>query len=482
MKWFHRLHRTLGQVLSVLFVLWFLSGFVMIYHNFPRITESERYHGLATCDTSACATADSLLRLLPAGRLTALALTTDGHGGVRLTYTSDGQTRTIGAHTTAEGRVAYDEILRYATRLNPAPILRVDTVRHLDRWLTYDRNLDDLPAYRFHYADASELYVSSRTGEGVQHSTRTDRFWAWIGAIPHWIYLFNLRHYTGLWRNTVIILSGVGALMCLFGLIVGVRMIVRQWRQRRRLGSPYRRPLYRWHHVLGLFFGLFVFTFAFSGMMSLQKVPQWLIRTHAPDLAVAASDRSLPLAPADYPLDYRQLLSAYNGQVQKIAWCGFGRRPYYRVVVSDSALCVDAATPDVRPLSLTAGEVEGFVRDLLPESHVQATLLRDYDDYYIHKRMQLPLPVYRLMADDPDRSSFYINPQTAEVRYFNANTRARKWTYQALHSFSVKWILDRPVLWHVLMFGSMVGGTIVSLTGLWLLLRRLRRKRSRKER
>ena len=65
------------------------------------------------------------------------------------------------------------------------------------------------------------------------------------------------------------------------------------------------------------------------------------------------------------------------------------------------------------------------------------------------------------------------------MRYFNANTRARKWTYQALHSFSVKWILDRPVLWHVLMFGSMAGGTIVSLTGLWLLVRRLRRPRKR---
>lgn len=479
MNLFHRLHRTLGQVLSVLFVLWFLSGFVMIYHNFPRITESERYHGLATCDTSAMATADSLLRLLPAGRLSALALTTDGRGGVRLTYTSDGQTHTIGAQTTADGRVAYDEILHYATRLNPSPIVRVDTVRHLDRWLTYDRNLDDLPAYRFHYADATELYVSSRTGEGLQHSTRADRFWAWVGAIPHWIYLFNLRHYTGLWRNVVIILSGVGALMCLFGLIVGVRMIVRQYRQRRRLGSPYRKPLYRWHHVAGLFFGLFVFTFAFSGMMSLQKVPQWLIRTHAPELASAASDRSLPLAPADYPLDYRKLLEAHNGRVQKIEWCGFGRRPYYRVVVGDSALCIDAATPDVRPLSLTESEVEGFVRDLLPDSRAQATLLRNYDDYYIHKRMQLPLPVYRLTVDDPDRSSFYVNPATAEVRYFNANTRARKWTYQALHSFSVKWILDRPVLWHVLMFGSMVGGTIVSLTGLWFLVRRLRRPRKR---
>ena len=214
-------------------------------------------------------------------------------------------------------------------------------------------------------------------------------------------------------------------------------------------------------------------------MMSLQKVPQWLIRTHAPELASAASDRSLPLAPTAYPLNYRQLLEAHNGRVQKIEWCGFGRRPYYRVVVGDSALCIDATTPDVRPLRLTDSEVMSFVRHLLPDSRVQATLLRDYDDYYIHKRMQLPLPVYRLTADDPDRSSFYINPATAEVRYFNANTRARKWTYQALHSFSVKWILDRPVLWHVLMFGTMVGGTMVSLTGLWFLVRRLRRPRKR---
>lgn len=33
------IHLILGLLLCVLFLMWFLSGFVMIYHSFPRASQ-----------------------------------------------------------------------------------------------------------------------------------------------------------------------------------------------------------------------------------------------------------------------------------------------------------------------------------------------------------------------------------------------------------------------------------------------------------
>ena len=41
-----RVHQLLGTALSILFVMWFLTGFVMIYHNFPKMQESVQRHAL----------------------------------------------------------------------------------------------------------------------------------------------------------------------------------------------------------------------------------------------------------------------------------------------------------------------------------------------------------------------------------------------------------------------------------------------------
>jgi hypothetical protein len=56
----------------------------------------------------------------------------------------------------------------------------------------------------------------------------------------------------------------------------------------------------------------------------------------------------------------------------------------------------------------------------------------------------------------------------------------RKWTYQALHSFSFKGLEYRGTLWQVLMYTLLVGGTIVSVTGIILAYRFSTRKRKRK--
>lgn len=479
-KALYKFHRILGTLLSILFMLWFLTGFVMIYHNFPKISDQEKYRGLSVIDASYSEEIDSLINYLSDANLhfETFLLKSKAEGKFLIEYGTKENYFIVNDKKQSINRQSFADIQDYATRLNHAPIIRVDTLNNLDRWVPYDKHYKDFPLYKFYYQDEnkSELYVSSQTGEGIQYSNTDSRFWAWMGAIPHWLYIFNLRHYTDIWKTVVIALSGIGSLMCLSGIIIAVRSFYKRYRRKKKIQSPYK-SIYKWHHVLGFIFGIFIFTFAFSGMMSLQKVPQWIIKTHNPQLEKNVNNNPLTILPNKYPLDYKDILEIYKGEIQKLEWSIYGDKPYYKIVMNDSLFFIDASVSNKSTkLYLTEDDVKKRIDKIHSGSNYKIELMTDYDNYYIHKRYKYPLPVYKVTVDDPDKSLYYINPETTETRYFNTNIRARKWTYQALHSFSIKWFLDRPVIWNILMWISMIGGTMVSITGVILSLRFIIRK------
>lgn len=477
-KYLYKFHRILGATLSILFILWFLTGFVMIYHNFPKINNSEKYRGISTIQNDNIPQIDSLIsKISQIEQIEYLSLKGQANGRFQLEYKADGNSFMLDHEGNEMNSQDFSEIRAYASKVNNAQIIRIDTVKSLDRWVTYDKHLKDFPLYKFYFLDEnqSELYVSSQTGEGIQYSNSNGRFWAWLGAIPHWLYIANLRHYTGLWKDIVIILSGIGSLMCIAGIAIGVRSFYKRYRNKRKLRSPYR-SIYKWHHILGFVFGIFMFTFAFSGMMSLQKVPQWIIKIHDPELEKKASSNTLCITPDEYPLDYHKILDKYNNKIQKLEWSSFGDLPIYKAVINDSLYFIDASSNQIRTLSLTEDNVRNKLSKVHHNNPFEIELIHEYDNYYIHKRKIYPLPVYKITLEDPDRSLYYINPKTGDTRYFNTNTKFRKWTYQALHSFSIKYLLDHPVLWNILMWTTMIGGTIVSITGGYLSLKFTKRK------
>lgn len=478
----YKFHRILGTILSILFVLWFFSGFVMIYHNFPKISDSEKYQGLACIDVNKLTSCDSLLSLqIPNKKIESWVLKANPDGSYLIEAKNKNNTYLIDQNSNWANRYTYAQIYDYASRLNKSKINKIDTINSLDRWLTYDKNKVDFPAYKFYYNDhlQSQLYVSSLSGEGVQYTNSDNRFWAWIGAIPHWLYIANLRHYTDLWKSVVIWLSGIGSLICITGLIIGFRSFYKRYKQKKEIQSPYKKLVYKWHHILGFIFGIFVFTFAFSGMMSLQKVPQWIIKTHNPDLQTAATYNPTNKSPLEYSLDYKTVLKKYAGSIKKLEWASFGDINYYKAIVGDSMYYIDATSNSVKPLYLTEDNLRKRLSAIHRDS-ISIELLQDYDNYYIHKRNKLPLPIYKVSVSDKDKSTYYINPYTAEISYFNQNTKTRKWTYQALHSFSIKWLLDRPVLWNIIMWTTMIAGTAISCSAIYLSYRVIRRKRRKK--
>jgi hypothetical protein len=48
------------------------------------------------------------------------------------------------------------------------------------------------PLWKFSWSNGEQIYVSSVTGDVVQDTTRASRFWAYLGAIPHWMYFTPL--------------------------------------------------------------------------------------------------------------------------------------------------------------------------------------------------------------------------------------------------------------------------------------------------
>ncbi|CAG5075001.1 hypothetical protein DYBT9623_05538 [Dyadobacter sp. CECT 9623] len=53
-KLFLVVHRYLGFALSLLFVIWFISGFAMMYVRYPTMRQHEKLQNLSPLDLSSC--------------------------------------------------------------------------------------------------------------------------------------------------------------------------------------------------------------------------------------------------------------------------------------------------------------------------------------------------------------------------------------------------------------------------------------------
>ena len=102
-------------------------------------------------------------------------------------------------------------------------------------------------------------------------TTARGRFWGYMGAVLHWTYFTPFRMKAWLWKWTIIWAALIGCVICVTGLVVGILRYSpgRRYRLKRvRSYSPYAGMLW-WHHYAGLIFGLFTFTWALSGALSL---------------------------------------------------------------------------------------------------------------------------------------------------------------------------------------------------------------------
>ncbi len=495
-------HRYIGIPLSFMFVLWFVSGFFMIYTGgMPKVTPDMQIDGAEPIDFGAVRLTPAQAQEVAGYDVPAAVLRTvlgrpvyelgdPGYSSV-FVYADDGQLmEPLDASKSAE----------LASRFLDVPVSSfhfAETLEdHTDQWtFTVQR---DLPLYKFTVDDGlgTEVYVSANNAIVSTYTTTQSRLLAWLGTIPHWLYFEGLRDNQPLWYRIVVWSSAIGCVSALLGLALGItqfRKNVRPFELRRAI--PYR-GLMRWHYVLGCLFGVTTLTWVFSGLVSMEPWA-WTNASgvEVPSGSLAGQELALEEFPtptavdwsgvSENPIkqvDFRRVLGAPYLLAQFTpAATAAGKRdrlhqPYnINGQLQATSVMVDAVTGRVHG-GFNAGVLAATLDDVVTDAAVvEYAVLDEYDNYYYSRGEQLPLPVLRVKFDDVNESWLYVDPfQGQLLSLIHKYSRMERWLYSGLHSLDFAfWYHKRP-LWDIGVLLLMTGGLMTSLLGLYFGVRRLK--------
>lgn len=491
-RWLYLAHRWLGIALCLLMAMWFFSGIVMMYVGYPKLTPAERLahlpdlalpEGCCLAPEQAARLAGHAGRRPPELRLAIVAdrpywlVSGEGHAAASV----DAVTGEVPPHFGAA------HALRAAARFAPDALPRLLETLEQDIF-TVSRALDPhRPLHLVALDDAAgtELYVSSRTGEVVRDSTRSERAWNWAGSILHWFYPLK-GEWLGEWRRDAIVYTSLaGTVLALAGLWVGVL----RWRVKGRYKggskSPYREGWMRWHHIAGLVFGLVTLTWAFSGLLSMNPWKVFDAGGPRPDMAALAGTG---LGKASFALAPREAIARAGFPVRELSVRLFDGRAYYVLHGADgTSRLLEAGDAGARPVPLLAEAAIAAVAHRLLPGHrpVRIERLDRHDNYYYARRphtmtghFERKLPVWRVAYDDPGNTWIHLDPRTgAVVGRLDDRGRVKRWLFAFLHSFDAwGWPAQRPA-WDLALIVLGAGGLAVSVTGVVIGWRRLARRR-----
>jgi hypothetical protein len=500
-------HRYLGIPLSLLFVLWFVTGIAMIYvGGMPTLTPVARLDALAALDLAA-------VRLTPAE---AAARASSGFGRVTLSTVLDrpayrfsspyGSATVFADDGAVLDEISVDAARNVAAKFLNVPVTDVELIRTVeapDQWtLVLSR---DLPLHKFAVADGAgtQVYVSPYAAEVRLVTTTKTRTLAWIATIPHWFYITPLRTNQPLWYWTVVTTSALGCLLAALGLILGVTQFRKSQPFSWSASIRYRGAM-RWHYLLGVLFGVFALTWAFSGMLSMEPF-DW---SNAEGVEISADALTGgPLELERFPaVDANRWAPLLEGRVLKeLELRRIQGEPYYLARYTDAPAAADARRERLHQPYLITGRgepqhllidaatlttrVEPFSTESLlarlgaaaPGAQIVAhELLTSYDSYYYSRGGQAPLPVLRVKFDDPRETWVYVDPGMSEVlAAIHRLHRVERWLYNGLHSLDFGFWYDRRPLWDVGVILLCLGALTTSTIGVWLGAKRLRRDAAR---
>jgi hypothetical protein len=463
-RWILLLHRYLGIAVGALMVMWCLSGIVMMYVSYPALDESVRLKALQPIAWhDCCQIADTLRADFSPRRIWIEML--DG----RPVLFSGEESRPIdlSTGTWVEGLSAdqaAEVAKRYATGESPQPVHFLGLIDR-DQWTVSGDFNSARPLYHFRLADeaGTELYVSSRSGRAVQMTTARERYWNWLGAVPHWLYFTELRQHPKIWSQVVILTSLLGCFLAGVGIYLGIRQLAARPAGR---WSPYV-GFNLWHHIAGLIFGVFALSWVLSGLLSMNPWG-WLQGggAQAESAAIEGTPRSLELAAV-----LQNLASAHPAAVLLQA-APLNNELYFIVSGLGGERLRLNDRGERAPLS--HAELKFLAHGLDRAGPGAPELLTQEDNYYFsHHRERAVLPVYRLALASGTR--YYLDSVSGMlVAKLDAESRAYRW-WQGLHRLDFAAGLRARPQWDLIKLFLMSGVTVLCVTGAYLGYRRLTR-------
>ena len=504
-------HRYLGIVISLLVIMWFVSGIFMMYAGgMPRVSAQLRQERLADLDLSR-------VRLTPADAVARVA--TEGGPGrsrVQLVSLTDRPVYRIGGATVfADSGDVLDDVSERQAQTIVAKFLRVPesqvhhvrTLNEIDQWTLQQGRL--LPLYKFAVDDdaGTEAYVQASTGEIAMLTTRKARGLAWVSTIPHWFYFTALRDNQPLWLGFVVWTSAAACVLALLGVILSITQLrkVRPFSLPKAI--PYSGPM-RWHYITGAVFGVFTLTWAFSGLVSMEpwawtnaesngiQVRRDTFTGGSPDLAQfaamdAATWQRLLGGRGIKEVEFARIQDEHYYVVRQTPQSAPGQKitdprerlhaPYDIIGRAEpDRVLVNAATLAVKSEPFSNDSLVARLETAVPDAPIVASeLLTDYDSYYYSRSRTTPLPVLRVKFGDPAETWVYVDPEMsqvlAQIPYWS---RVERWAYNGLHSMDFAFWYKQP-LWDVTMLTLLAGGLASSCLGLVMGVRRMRRAGAR---
>ncbi|MGV8139008.1 MAG: PepSY domain-containing protein [Mangrovibacterium sp.] len=476
-----KLHQVSGSVLSLMFFIWFLSGMVLIYAGFPHASREDRFLHLKPFSQSDFEN----IKSLPDTITCSFDLEKQGNKPVYRVFTGEKAQQVYDAQSLACIRSFPEEsCLQIAESFTGTRVIKTVKLNELDQWMPWNYYQPLLPIFKFYMNDPlhTVIYISSKTGSIVQQTDRKGRWAARVGAIPHWIYFRSLRLKAQLWNQVVIWLAGIGVFVSLSGLIAGM-IRLRKQSQWGKTGSitSYKKFWYKWHHLAGFFFGLFVFTFVLSGLFSVIDLPLCLTPVNK-DFSPQKEWEKSQGSPAGSGHSLKELWQALEKKegMRKLSWetsMGYSAWYVYSDEYQNPDVYVVTSDSVFKHKEYSLEEIAGRAEQLFKGSIYSATTQTDYDNYYQKSGMSNhPLPVYRIEWKNDDQNLIYIDPVTGKVvDTFNKNSKIHRWLYQGLHKFDFQFLKEHEWLRKTLLIFLSFGGLAVSFTGMALGWKRIRR-------
>lgn len=469
LAWFHR---WLGVATCLIFAAWFASGAVMLFQPFPSLPHAAQMalqapvNGVQVTVAPAQAVASmggavQDLRLVQrAGRPAYMAGTA---GGIRAI---DGGTGAL--LPTLSPQQAQAEARRVF-----GPTASIAGQFDYDQWVVHNRFDPWRPFYRLDANDAAgtQLYLSARTGELLQRTTRSARAWNWPGAVLHWIYVTPLRKSWSAWDTTVWWLSLVCMVVAITGTVLGV---VRMFAAR-ALNPPritfYRQRWLRWHHLLGLGTAVFVLGWIFSGWLSMDHG-----RLFSRGIATAAqAERYAGCSVGEAVRGMSDTLLRGEDGAREISVTTLACRPVLTRYAADGGVTRvdrdgfpldDAAMRHMVERAAAAGWPGGTTVHITPVDPTSTYALAE----------GWPASAWRVRLGAPGLPDLYIDGRSGRLlTVMDASRAAYAWVYYAVHTGNVPGLSSRPALRRIVVLLPLVAGFLFSITGVVLGWRRLRR-------
>ncbi|ENE1250488.1 PepSY domain-containing protein [Stenotrophomonas maltophilia] len=493
-RWTYLVHRWLGIGGCLLMLLWFVSGMVMLFIGYPKLTPGERLAALPVLGDAGDWRGLSALPDAVQAEPEAVALTTVGGEAAYVVRSGSNvgawSVRTGQALLPVSAQRAEASAAQFAGGQAFVGAMRVDE----DRW-THSRALDaHRPLYRVEVGGAQpgDVYVSSHTGEVVLDAPRVQQRWNYVGAWLHWLYFLRMQSVDPVWTWVVIVLSALCTVAAISGIVVGV------WRWRFRghyrtgAKTPYVEPWMRWHHLIGLVAAAFVFTWIFSGLMSMNPLGVFSSTREAIDSeryrgGAAAVDGML-----GEPAALLAAAGARHFRPVEIQWRRLGGELF--------AVLLDGRG-DTRIVSSEDGELQ-FLRQLpvdwlrqraraMSDAPMQAFAVQHAADAYFYPRAPEAMngaavrrfPVAVADFGDAEATRVYLDLATGDpLLTMGHRERVGRWLFYFLHSWDLPAMLRFDSARLAVLLLLSVAGTALCATAVVIGYRRLRMKLRRRRR